>query len=240
VEGGQGWVNQARALSEQRLDARPSTRDARGSSSHGNTETENLVIESDVSRAQFLGGGAKGALALVAGGSLLGVAAGPALGASAGDANIAKLAATAELLAIDFYTRCIRSGKFKGDELAYLQAARSNERAHYDALASVLGKAAPKNLKFKYPAGTFSSLKRSAGVGSALETAFVGAYMGAVKALKDNGLKAVAAQIGANEAQHLTIFNQIGAGVLVANPPLPKVLTAAQATAAVTPFLASA
>jgi hypothetical protein len=193
------------------------------------------------SRAQFLSRGAKGGLALVAGGTVLGLTSGPAvagLSRKATDADIAKLAATAELLAIDFYSRCIASKKFTGDKLAYLAAARENEKAHYAALAKVLGSAAPKNLKFKYPAGTFSSRRSAAGVGSALETAFVGAYMGAVSALKDDGLKAVAAQIGANEAQHLTIFNFIGAGTLVANPPLPKVLTAAQATKAVTPFLA--
>jgi hypothetical protein len=194
----------------------------------------------DVSRAQFLSRGAKGGLVLVAGGSVLAATVGPALGASSGDAAIAKLAATAELLAIDFYTRAIKSGKLKGDQLGYLQAARVNEQDHYTALAGVLGSAAPKGTKFKYPAGTFNAAKSIATTGSALETAFVGAYMGAVTALKDNKLKGVAAQIGANEAQHLTIFNQIGAGVLVANPSFPKVLTAAQATKAVTPFLASA
>ena len=192
----------------------------------------------DVSRAQFLSRGAKGGLALVAGGSVLAAAAGPAMGAASGDVAIAKLAATAELLAIDFYSMAISSGKLKGDQGAYLVAARMNEQDHYKALAGVLGSGAPKNLKFKYPSGTFGSAKSIAATGSALETAFVGAYMGAVTALKDNKLKGVAGQIGANEAQHLTIFNQIGAGALVANPSFPKVLTAAQATKAVTPFLA--
>jgi hypothetical protein len=122
-------------------------------------------------------------------------------------------------------------------QLAYLAAARSNEQAHYAALAKVLGSAAPKGLRFRYPAGAFHSMRAAAVVGSALETAFVGAYLGAVKALRDDGLKAVAAQIGANEAQHLTIFNFIGAGTLVQNPAFPKVFTAAQATKAVGPFL---
>ena len=193
----------------------------------------------DVSRAQFLSRGAKGGLALVAGGSVLAAAVGPALGAASGDVAIAKLAATAELLAIDFYSMAIASGKLSGDQLAYLQSARLNEQAHYKALAGVLGSGAPKGLKFKYPSGTFGAKKSIAATGTALETAFVGAYMGAVTALKDNTLKGVAAQIGANEAQHLTIFNFIGAGALVANPAFPKVLTAAQATKAVTPFLAS-
>jgi hypothetical protein len=52
-------------------------------------------------------------------------------------------------------------------------------------------------------------------------------------------LKGVAAQVGANEAQHLTVFKQLAAGgTLVPNPSLPEELTAEQATAAVTPFLA--
>ena len=58
----------------------------------------------DTTRAQFLARSAKGGLALVAAGSLLGLAEGTALGAASADADIAKLAATAELLAIDFYT----------------------------------------------------------------------------------------------------------------------------------------
>jgi hypothetical protein len=56
----------------------------------------------ETTRGAFLSRGAKGGLALVAGGSLLGLAEGTALGAPTADADIAKLAATAELLAIDF------------------------------------------------------------------------------------------------------------------------------------------
>jgi rubrerythrin len=155
------------------------------------------------------------------------------------DVAIAKLAATAELLAVDFYGMGIASGLFKDDVLAYMTASQKNEQDHYDALAKVLGMEAPKDLTFTYPAGTFDSAKSIATTGAALEEAFVGAYMGAVTALTDNGLKKVAAQIGANEAQHLTTLKSLAAGgTLVPNPSLPKVLTAAEATAAVTPFLA--
>jgi len=190
-------------------------------------------------RAAFLARGAKGGLALVGGGALLGLAEGPALAASSADSDIAKLAATAELLAIDFYKRAIASKKFSGDELGYMQAALGNEQAHYQALAGVLMSAAPKNLKFRYPNGAFKSAKTIGGLGQALETAFVGAYMGAVTALKSNELKGVAAQIGANESRHLSVLTNIAAGgVLVPAPALPKVLTAKQATVAVTPFLA--
>jgi rubrerythrin len=191
------------------------------------------------SRGEFLSLGMRGGIALVAGGAVLGAAAGPALGQASGDVAIAKLAATAELLAVDVYGRAIDTGFFTGDVLAYMEAARQNERDHYDALAKVLGAQAPKGVKFAYPAGTFKDSSSIAQTGVALETAFVGAYLGAVEALKDNDLKGVAALVGANEAQHLTTFKRLAAGnALVPNPSFPASLTAKQATAAVTPFLA--
>ena len=211
---------------------------------------EDRTVNTD--RATFLRRGATGGLVLVVGGTALAAAACGSDSSSAastmatttaaaptGDAAIATLAATAELLAIDFYGKAIDSGTFTGDVLAYMTAAKMNEQDHYDALATVLGKDAPAGLTFMYPDGTFDSDTSIAATGTALETAFVGAYMGAISALSDNGLKKVAAQIGANEAQHLTTFRSVGAGGdLVPNPSLPEVLTAAEATAAVTPFLA--
>jgi hypothetical protein len=192
----------------------------------------------ETTRAAFLTRGAKGGLALVAGGALLGLAEGNALAAPTADTDIAKLAATAELLAIDFYKKAIASKKFSRDELGYMQAALGNEQAHYQALAGVLKSAAPKGLTFKYPRRAFASAKSIGKLGMALETAFVGAYMGAVTALKSNELKGVAAQIGANESRHLSVLTNIAAGSIVPAPALPKVLTASQATAAVKPFLA--
>ena len=124
-------------------------------------------------RAQFLARGAKGGLALVAAGSLLGLAEGTAFGAASTDADIAKLAATAELLAIDFYSRAIDSKQLRADELAYLAGARGNEQAHYAALKGVLKSATPKNLRFKYPTNAFASRKSIGMLGQALETAFV-------------------------------------------------------------------
>ncbi|MCS7006867.1 MAG: ferritin-like domain-containing protein [Thermoleophilia bacterium] len=173
----------------------------------------------------------------MAGGSLLALAEGRALGAPASDTDIAKLAATAELLAIDFYRKAIASKQFRGEELAYMGAALGNEQAHYKALAGVLGAEAPKWLRFTYPSGAFGSARAIAKLGQALETAFVGAYLGAVTALASNELKGVAAQIGANEAQHLAFQREIAAGRFAPAPAFPKALTAAQATKAVTPFL---
>ena len=93
-------------------------------------------------------------------------------------------------------------------------------------------------MKFKYPTGAFGSRKSIGMLGQALETAFVGAYMGAVTSLRSNELKAVAAEIGACESRHLSVLTNIAANPIVPAPDLPTVLTAAKATAAVTPFLA--
>jgi Ferritin-like domain len=194
---------------------------------------------SGTTRAQFLTRGAKGSLALVAGsGVVLGLAEGAAFGAVSSDTDIAKLAATAELLAIDFYSHAISSNQLKGDELGYLAGAKANEEAHYAALKGVLGNATPAGLKFTYPNGSFASRHSIGMLGEALETAFVGAYMGAVTALTSNELKGVAAEIGACESRHLSVLTNIAANAIVPAPNLPKVLTAAAATAAVKPFLA--
>ena len=132
----------------------------------------------ETTRAAFLSRGARGGIALVAGGSVLAATAGSAFGAGTADTDIAKLAATAELLAIDFYSKAIGSKKFTGAEAAYMAAALQNEKDHYKALAGVLRSAAPKGITFAYPAGTFASAKSIGKLGQALETAFVGAYLG--------------------------------------------------------------
>ena len=197
--------------------------------------------DDDDQRGEFLSLGMKGGLALVAGGAVLGVAAGPALGQASGDVAIAKLAATGRA-ARDrrLYGRAIKTGFFTGDVLAYMEAASRTSRTTTTRWPWCSASAAPKGVKFKYPAGTFKDAGTIAKTGVALETAFVGAYLGAVEALKDNDLKGVAALVGANEAQHLTTFKRLAAGnTLVPNPSFPKSLTAQQATAAVTPFLAA-
>ena len=111
-------------------------------SSHVAGADQGGFARAGTARAQFLARGARGGLALVAGGLVLGTAEGAALGAVGSDADIAKLAATAGLLAIDVYRRAIASPQLSGDELSFMVGARGNEEAHYAALKGVLGKAA--------------------------------------------------------------------------------------------------
>ena len=177
---------------------------------------------SGTTRAQFLTRGAKGGLALVAGGLVLGVAEGTAFGAVTADADIAKLAATAELLAIDFYTHAIASGKLKGDELSYLVGAKGNEVAHYDALKGVLGKATPAGLKFKYPAGSFASRHRSACSARHSRPRSSAPTWARSPRFTSNELKGVAAEIGACESRHLSVLTNIAANAIVPAPNLPE------------------
>jgi rubrerythrin len=189
-------------------------------------------------RAEFITRSAKGGLALVAGGSVLAEVSSLAVASGVTDVEIAKLAATAELLAINFYSHAIASGKFTDrDERRYLHEARSAEVAHYDALRGVLGRATPRGVRFTYPSGAFASRLAIAKLGVALETAFVGAYLGAVTSLRSNKLKGVAATIAASESQHLSVFSDIAHNNPI-GPAFPKSLTAAKATAAVSGFIA--
>jgi rubrerythrin len=154
------------------------------------------------------------------------------------DADLAKVAATAELLAIDFYKRAVASRHFRGDERDYLAAARDNEIEHYDLLKVALGKATPHGLKFKYPNGVFTSRQSVATLGQALETAFLGTYLGAVGSFRSNALKSLAGQIAATESRHLGVLTDIAAGALVPAPDLPRVYTGVEALQALKPFLA--
>jgi len=186
-----------------------------------------IDIDFDSTRAQFLRNTGKGAVGLAVGGSLLAMTEGVAFGQTSGDVEIAKVAATAELLAIDVYTRALaaRSGGkviFAGATRKYLLNARRNEVAHYNALKGVLKGDTPAGLKFKYPAGTFSSASNIVNLGVTLETAFVRAYMTAAKALSVEELRLVAAQIGASEASHLGfLLNAQGKGKTLAAIPEP-------------------
>ena len=60
-----------------------------------------------------------------------------------------------------------------------------------------------------FPKGTFDSRGSIAKFGVALETAFLGAYLGAVDAFAPHDTKTTAARIAASEAQHLSVFTDL-------------------------------
>lgn len=178
---------------------------------------------SGIDRAQFLRRGALGTMALVSGGSVLATMKGDAFAQTGelSDTDIATFAASAELLAVKVYGTAISSKLFKGGSLSYLRNARKAEKAHYEALAAVLGSGAPTAGDFEYSLPRLRSAGQILNFAITLETAFLGAYLAAVRELDDPGLKVVAAQIAANEASHLGFFkNAKNPGSVI--PAIPK------------------
>jgi len=201
----------------------------------------------ELSRGELLSRAGRVGAGLVVGGTVAALVAGPAFGGetppeeegpSEEDLASIRLAAAAELLAIDFYARALAARRFSGEVRRYFARARGNELAHYAALAKVLGDGAPvrDDFQFVYPSRTFASRSKTASVGVKLETAFVGAYLGAVASLTDPSLRNVAAQIAASEAQHLSVLSGLANGTPIGSP-FPAPLDAEQASDALDPFL---
>jgi hypothetical protein len=177
-------------------------------------------------RAGFLSLGARGGSAVAMGAITAGllvdnVTAAPARTVASGpladiDLALARLAVGAELLAAEFYTAAIGSKQFAGDELGYLKRALVNEQEHLTAVSQILSGAGQTpstmdDFTITFPKGTFASRASTARFGVALETAFVGAYLGAVDTFTPSDLKTTAARIAASEAQHLSVLSGIAA-----------------------------
>lgn len=139
---------------------------------------------------------------------------------------------------MDFYARAACVPGLSAAEAGYLRALQDHEGIHYAALVAARGDDVPTGLRFSYPAGTFESPARAARTGAALETTFLGAYLGAVEELADPGLRDLAARIAASEAQHLSGLDALLAWGPAPAPSLPSVLTVREAAAALAPFLA--
>jgi hypothetical protein len=138
----------------------------------------------------------------------------------------------AERIGIAFYGNALGSGSpysVPGDPAAntllnsshrqYFRAAFNQESSHLAALIANHGTFPYAH--FRFPAGTFATKSTMLAMGSSLESIFIGAYLGAVKAGATAGdslgifVAEVAAQICGIECEHRVLINDI-AGV---SPP---------------------
>jgi hypothetical protein len=199
------------------------------------------MTSSSVHRGAFLRRGALGGLALVGSGGVLAAVAGPAFATSSvtgSDISTLQAAYTAESLAVYVYTAAISNQKkFDLPGINYFTAARADEVAHKSFLGSALGSKTPTGLKFQIPAQYLKSGKTVLELGRALETAFIAAYLGAVKTLSSTDLEEVAAQVAANEASHFSFFDAALGGNAV-TAALPKSATIPATLTALKPFIA--
>jgi hypothetical protein len=199
-------------------------------------------VSPSLSRKELLQRGAGGGAAVVLAGSVAGVLAAAASADAISDSDLAyaRLLVGAELLAADFYTQTVSSKLFAGQELKYLRRALFNEQEHYKSVAEILSgagqtAAAAEDFDFSYPKGTFASKASVAKLGVTLETAFLGAYLGAVGAVQAAALKQPLARIGASEAQHLIVFTELAGGDPV-GISFPAPLSIDEASAALDAF----
>jgi len=200
-------------------------------------------VSVEITRAELFARGAKRGAALLVAGSAVGVLA-PAAAAdplSDNDLAYARLLVGAELLAIDFYTRAIDAKKFGKKEQKLLNAALRNEKEHYQSVAAILTGAAlvpavTADFDFVYPKTAFASRVSIAKLAAQLETTMLGAYLGAVGGMQSQALVGGIGSIAANEAQHLSIFQNMLFGRPI-NLSFPQSLSIQQASDAMDAFI---
>jgi len=178
-------------------------------------------VSLEFTRAELFSRGAKGGAALLVAGSAVGILAPIAAADPLSDNDLAlvRLLVATELLGIDFYTRAVDAKKLSPQGQKYLKAALANEKEHYQSVAAILSGAllvplTASDVDFAYPKDAFESASSITKLAAQLESAFLGAYLTAAGSLQASGLVAGIASIGANQAQHLSVFQ----GMLLGRP----------------------
>lgn len=135
-----------------------------------------------------------------------------ALRAPADPAGVLDMAATAEALAVSFYHHALGRAAFRmdADTRAHLHSMLAAEQGHLELLDTLGGR--PLTRTFSLPQGIHDDAGVFASTGLHLEGVLTGAYIAASHQLATLGhpeLAATAAQLGASEAQHLTLLSHL-------------------------------
>jgi Ferritin-like domain len=165
-----------------------------------------------MNRAGFLRRGAVGGGALLVSASGLGTLGLPDVASADtpppdGDLAFLRLLIAAELLAVDFQGKALKSRKLRHSAHSLLARILSDEKKHYTQLAALLTAAGQTpatadDIDFSYPKGTFRTQGSITRLAGRLEHLMVGAYLGAVESVETPALRLPIGQIAANEAQH--------------------------------------
>jgi rubrerythrin len=183
------------------------------------------------------------ALLTGAGGALVTVTAGPAVARafavdpSGEDLALLQLAASAELVAEDFYRRAALARWAAESERRSFRRARSADGAHYRALARLIGPGAPvrQDFEFRFARGTFASRGRAAAIGASIEGTVLGVYLNAAATAENPTLRALAARAAAAEARHVAALAVLARSDPL-GPALPRALDLETATTRLSPF----
>jgi hypothetical protein len=138
-------------------------------------------------------------------------------------ATILAIAATAEQLAITFYTHGIKNAHkldISGQNLDYLTGAVVEEQYHLNLLVKAGGKPVTNKFSFPYGDETFEHQDKFINTLDQLETAFESAYIAAIRDFALLGLPdyaVLAAQIVTIEAEHRALGRSISTSIPLAN-----------------------
>jgi hypothetical protein len=124
-----------------------------------------------------------------------------------GDIGIVNYALTLEYLEAAFYADVVKSGLFKGADLALIKEIGKNEQEHVAALTAAVQQAgaqpAPKP-KTKFPLDSANSVLELA---ATVENLGAAAYLGQAAAIKDKKILASALAIHTVEGRHAAALN---------------------------------
>jgi hypothetical protein len=154
-----------------------------------------------------------------------------------GDLAYLRLLIAAELLAVDFQTNALASGRLRHAARPVFRQMRADENAHYKQLATLMVAAGQvpttaADINFSYPKGSFRSQASILRLAARLERLSVGAYVGAIENVATPGLRLPIGQIAANEAQHAGAI-----AALTGRPVIGKALPASVSMAAASDVL---
>jgi rubrerythrin len=126
-----------------------------------------------------------------------------------GDIGILNYALTLEYLETAFYEEVVKSGLFKGEELAVLKKFGAEEAQHVEALSGTVkklgGKPAPKP-KSEFPLKNAKSVAELAGT---VENLGAAAYLGQAGNIESPEVLAAALSIHSVEARHAATLNTL-------------------------------
>jgi rubrerythrin len=154
-----------------------------------------------------------------------------------GDIGILNYALTLEYLETAFYEEVVKSGLFKGEELAVLKKFGSEEAQHVSALHSTVkklgGKPAAKP-KAEFP---LESAKKVAELAGTVENLGAAAYLGQAANIKSPEVLAAALSIHSVEARHAATLNTLLGMSITPNGAFAEPADVATVLKSVEPFI---
>jgi hypothetical protein len=154
-----------------------------------------------------------------------------------GDVGILNYALTLEYLETAFYADVVKSGLFKGSDLATIRKFGQSEAEHVAALTGLVksagGKPAPKP-KTEFPLKNAKSVLELAGT---VENLGAAAYLGQAPNIKSPSVLAAALSIHSVEGRHAAALNTLQGKTITPDGPFAKPADASTVLESVEPFI---